>query len=268
MTEEMYKNNKKVYSGYNVKCNSALYTTYKAMYAEAYKSGGKLINSTVKFSKAGEKITNKDTTTDTTKQYTFTFYAPTDMTKLYADWNNYSCMLILEYNGLKYCFTGDTEKEGEADILAKYGDVLPKVDIMDAGHHGSKTSSSQAFIGILKPDVVICSCDDGSEYGHPAQSTLDRFVANGVAKNCIFTTHLNSNICVALDYSDPNAVIEEGEVVRPYVVGITKQGEVTITEVRWWYYVLGGIVISALILLVIIPKIITKVKKATKNIKN
>ncbi|GEM_PF-1683324 len=273
ITEEMYKNtktsdNKKVYSGYNVKCNSALYTVYKAMYDEQYTSGGVLKNSTIKFSKAGEKITNSAEASDTTKQYTFTFYAPTDMTKLYADWNNYSCMLILEYNGLKYCFTGDTEKEGEADILAKYGDTLPKVDIMDAGHHGSKTSSTQAFIEKLKPSVVICSCDDGSKYGHPDQGTIDRFIANGVAKNCIFTTHLNSNICVALNYNNPDATATEGEEESPYVVGVTKQGEVTITEVKWWYYVSAGIAISAIILLVIIPTCIKKIKKATKKLKN
>lgn len=277
VTEDMYKNtktsdNKKVYAGYNVKCTSSLYTTYKAMYEETYNSGGVVKNSEVKFSKAGEKISNVEETNDKTKQYTFTFYAPTDMQKLYADWNNYSCMLILEYNGLKYCFTGDTEKEGEADILAKYGNVLPDVDIMDAGHHGSKTSSTQAFIGTLKPEVVICSCDDGSEYGHPDQGTLDRFVANGVAKNCIFTTHLNSNICVALDYNEPQTSTESSDNVEStsssaYVVGITKKGEVTITEAKWWYFVSGGIVLSALILLVIVPKCIKKVKKATKSLK-
>lgn len=268
VTESMYKTEKnsagkKLHAGYNVKTTSSVYTTFKAMYDEQYTSGGVLKNSTVKFSRAGEKISNTSETSDPKKQYTFTFYSPSDLTTLYSDWNNYSCMLILEYNGLKYCFTGDTEAEAEEDILQNYGDTLPKVDIMDAGHHGSDTSSSQAFIQKLQPSVVICSCDDGSEYGHPKQSTIDRFIANGVAQNCIFTTHLNSNICVALDYDDP----ETEDEVSPYVVGITKQGEVTITEVKWWYYVSAGIAVSAIVLLVIIPTFIKKYKKTTKKSK-
>ncbi len=272
ITQDTYNNtknsnNKKIYSGYNVKSTPSLYTTYKAMYDEKYYISGEEYDANIKFTKAGEVITNSSETSDLNKLYTFTFYSPVDTTKLYSDWNNYSCFIILEYNGLKYCFTGDTEKEGEEDILKKYGDTLPQVDIMDAGHHGSKTSSTQALLTQLKPRVVICSCDDGSQYQHPAQSTLDRFVANGVPKNCIFTTHLNSNICVALNYNNTAETLTEGDVVSAYVVGVTKQGEVTITEFKWWYIVSSGITISGIVLLIVIPKCIKKVKKSSSKLK-
>lgn len=263
VTKEIYQNTlnadkSKKYNGYNVKTesNAALYDALVAMYAEEATNGG---DSKVKFHEtAGTKITCG--TGDSA--YTFTFYAPISTTELYTDWNNYSCMLVLEYAGLKYCFTGDTEAELEAQIVQKYGDTLPDVDIMDAGHHGSKTSSSMPFLEKLKPEVAIFSCDDGTEFGHPTQDAIKRFLAVGVPRNCLFTTHLNGNICVGLKYTDTTA--EAGSEVTDYIVGISKDGEVEITELKWWHCVLGIIVFAGVILLIIIPQIIKSVKKSKK----
>ncbi len=307
VTEEMYQEDRDTYNGFNVKTQSvASYgDTLMAMYAEAEQNGG---DSKVGFTFELDTITNaNDPNVDPSDVYTFTFYAPIDSQHLYTDMNNYSAFIILEFNDITYCFTGDTEAELEEQIIDLYGDELPDVDIMDAGHHGSRTSSSSALLDILKPEVVICSCDNGDAYDHPADETVQRFLDAGVAKNCFFTTNNNGNICVALDYTPentgegtagdtgsidtasqtaPNTTSNEStvgdttdesvagsentpesdvtEVSTPefaYVVGITKNGEITVTEMRWWYIVVGVIVVSAVLLLVIAPSIIKAVKK-------
>lgn len=268
VTKAMYSADKTTYSGYNVKEESAtaLYDTYRAFYSEKYTNeSGNQVSATVKFTEALDTIIGAD--------YKFTFYAPVSKTKLYKDWNNYSCLVIMEYKDLKYCFTGDTEAELEEDILATYGTQLPDVDIMDAGHHGSKTSSSSAFLQKLKPEVVICSCDDGSEYGHPAQEAINRYIEIGVPKNCIFTTNNNGNIVVGLKYTTTvessggeSVSAGTGETVTlPYVVGISKDGEIEVSEIHWWYIVVGIIVFAGVILLIIAPSIIASVKKSTKK---
>lgn len=268
VTKAMYSANKNLYDGFNVKEASAnaLYTTYKGFYSETYRNASNVeVPANVKFSQAGDEIVGAD--------YKFTFYAPVSKDKLYLDWNNYSCLIVLEYKGLKYCFTGDTEAELEEDILAEYGTALPDVDIMDAGHHGSKTSSSAAFIQKLKPEVVICSCDDGSEYGHPAKEAINRYINIGVPQNCIFTTNNNGNIVVGLKYS---AVVEKTNeagatvtetVESPYIVGISKDGEIELSEIKWWYIVVGVIIFAGVILLVIVPSIMASIKKSTKKSK-
>jgi competence protein ComEC len=52
------------------------------------------------------------------------------------------------------------------------------VDILIAGHHGSKTSTSQALLAQTQPKIVVISVGKNS-YGHPAQDTLDRIAAIG-----------------------------------------------------------------------------------------
>lgn len=287
VTKEMYQEDKETYSGYNVKAesSSAYYSTLEAMYAEAEINGG---DSEVLFTFQADEITNKnDANVSQDEIYTLKFYAPISNKSLYTDWNNYSSFMILEFNGFRYCFTGDTEEELEKQIIENYGDVLPDVDIMDAGHHGSSTSTSSALLEILNPEVVICSCDDGTEYGHPAPDTISRIIASGVPQDNIFTTHLNGNICVALNYLIPEleeeTSSEEGKIVNPgneegyteaetqltpgeiegttYMVGISKDGEISITEIKWWYIVVGIIVISGVILLVIVPSVIKTFRK-------
>ena len=90
--------------------------------------------------------------------------------------NNYSVCALLTYNRKSFLFTGDLEEhgsEGETKLL-QYNQSLQDiknngeqygVDLYKAGHHGSKTSSSQAFIGAIRPRVVcVCCCAGSEEY--------------------------------------------------------------------------------------------------------
>ena len=56
--------------------------------------------------------------------------------------------------GTSFLFTGDLEKEGEEELMASYPNL--KVRVLKAGHHGSKGSSSEAFLDQLQ--AITCSC--------------------------------------------------------------------------------------------------------------
>lgn len=76
--------------------------------------------------------------------------------------NNSVCCLIT--NGTKnFLFTGDLEAEGETELVSR--NTLTQVDLYKAGHHGSKTSSTEDLISVIKPKVVcVCCCAGSSEY--------------------------------------------------------------------------------------------------------
>ncbi len=53
-------------------------------------------------------------------------------------------------------------------------------DILHAGHHGSRTATSEAWLAAVRPTVAIISCGRNNPYGHPHQSTLDRLNAHHI----------------------------------------------------------------------------------------
>lgn len=80
-----------------------------------------------------------------------------------ADENNYSVCFLLKQGDYNYLFTGDLEKEGE-EALVKNND-LPQCKLFKAGHHGSKTSSTEALLSVIRPEYVcICCCAGAPEY--------------------------------------------------------------------------------------------------------
>ena len=101
--------------------------------------------------------------------YSLSFYGPNSNS--YKDWNNYSPIMILEYEGIKIALTGDCEKEGEAEFAEKAKaregkfsvfDDNYSVDVIKAGHHGSRTSTGEAFVEAVttaesRPNTLILS---------------------------------------------------------------------------------------------------------------
>jgi competence protein ComEC len=69
-------------------------------------------------------------------------------------------------------FTGDLSKEGEARIVNDYN--LSKIDVLKAGHHGSKTSSGEILLEKTKPQLAVI-CVGRNNFGHPAEEVIKRF---------------------------------------------------------------------------------------------
>ena len=93
----------------------------------------------------------------------------------YKDANDNSVVAQLNYGEVSVLFTGDMEQEAENASLSKFG----KVNVLKAGHHGSRTSSSQSFLDILQPEYVIISAGKENSYGHPHKAVLERYFNSG-----------------------------------------------------------------------------------------
>lgn len=77
--------------------------------------------------------------------------------------NDYSVCTLFTYGEHNYLFTGDLEEKGEQKLVEM--NDLPEVDLYKAGHHGSKTSSNEVLLSVIKPDIVcVCCCCGSSEY--------------------------------------------------------------------------------------------------------
>jgi competence protein ComEC len=72
--------------------------------------------------------------------------------------------------------TGDAPSDVEAQLL-KAGSV-PRARVLKVGHHGSRTSSSSAFLAAVRPAVAVVEVGKNS-YGHPAWATLQRLKQTG-----------------------------------------------------------------------------------------
>lgn len=69
-----------------------------------------------------------------------------------ADLNNYSLMLMLEFNGRKVLLPGDVNKYGYGNINGK----TIKADIFKIGHHGQKDGISEGLFKVINPEIVVC----------------------------------------------------------------------------------------------------------------
>jgi len=95
----------------------------------------------------------------------------------YQDINDYSAVLRLVYGKNSFLFTGDAETQSESEML-HLGSQL-KVDVLKVGHHGSRTSSTAAFLKLVAPKYAVISVGKGNSYGHPTGEALVRLSSIG-----------------------------------------------------------------------------------------
>lgn len=88
--------------------------------------------------------------------------------------NNESLAVLLEHERTQILITGDMDDAGERQLLRHH--ALPDIDILVAGHHGSKSSTSEILLSTVKPEIVAISVGE-NRYGHPAVETLSRISA-------------------------------------------------------------------------------------------
>lgn len=96
-----------------------------------------------------------------------------------VDDNESSLVLRLDWQGFSMLFPGDLGEAGEAMILKAYGEAMEPVTVLKAGHHGSRFSSSEAFLGRLQPALTLISCGRNNRHGHPSPEALERLAAAG-----------------------------------------------------------------------------------------
>lgn len=112
--------------------------------------------------------------------------------------NEWSAVLKVTHGSKSFLFTGDAESKSENDMVETHGSNL-KSDILKAGHHGSKTSSSQPFLDAVKPSIAVISAGSGNRYGHPTQETLAKLNTMSVK---VYRTDLNGTVIINSDGSN------------------------------------------------------------------
>lgn len=87
--------------------------------------------------------------------------------------NNMSLVVKVTYGETSLLLTGDAESYAEELMIASEKELL-KADVLKIGHHGSSTSSSQAFLDSVQPKAVVISVGKNNDYGHPHRETMQR----------------------------------------------------------------------------------------------
>ena len=127
--------------------------------------------------------------------------------------NSNSILARLKYKNTEFLLTGDMDQKVEATLSG----IDLSADVLKVGHHGSKTSTSEALLDQVKPKVAVISAGQGNSYGHPHPETLTRL--NKYTKN-IYGTWNSGNIIITTDginyYVNSKKVIaSEGNQIQP-----------------------------------------------------
>lgn len=102
--------------------------------------------------------------------------------------NSNSIALLIEYGRFRYLTAGDLtggQQPGcnvgpdSADVETPVAERVGKVDVLHVDHHGSCTSTNEAFLTHLSPTVALISVGENNSYGHPAPTVLERLGAAG-----------------------------------------------------------------------------------------
>lgn len=115
--------------------------------------------------------------------------------------NDTSLVFLLQTPRIACWLMGDAETGSEKALLKRLHAVNAeallegKTILLKVGHHGSQTSSGQAFIDFVQPDISVISCGYQNSYGHPHDSVLERLQKIG---SKIYRTDLQGAIIVKL----------------------------------------------------------------------
>jgi competence protein ComEC len=122
--------------------------------------------------------------------------------------NALSCVLRVQGSGGAALLVGDIEQAQERELLAQ---GLQAVDVLLVPHHGSRTSSSEAFLDALRPGMAWVQAGYRNRFGHPAADVMARYRERGIQV-------LTSVQCGAATWhsDQPQAVRCEREANRRY----------------------------------------------------
>ena len=122
---------------------------------------------------------------------TVTFVGPT---RAFEDDNNTSVVCRIDYGQTSVLFTGDAERESEQAMIDDGANL--SATLLKVAHHGSGSSTSEAFLQTVHPSYAVISVGEGNDWGHPHQSVLDRLAHHNVA---IWRTDIEGSIIATSD---------------------------------------------------------------------
>ena len=109
-----------------------------------------------------------------------------------------SLSVHLAFGETSFLLTGDAEENAETRMVDDHGDALA-ADVYHAGHHGSSTSSTPAFLDTVEPEVALISSAYESQYGHPHDEVLEAFADREVET---YWTGVHGTVVIESDGSE------------------------------------------------------------------
>jgi len=116
-------------------------------------------------------------------------YVPGD-----APHNNDSLAFRVTFGRHSFVLCGDIERQVEAELVAE--GLISKTDVLKVAHHGSRTSSTPAFLDLARPTFALISAGFENSYGHPNAEVLRRYQER---QACVLRTDLDGLITVRSD---------------------------------------------------------------------
>lgn len=116
----------------------------------------------------------------------------------YEETNNYSAVVKITYGKNSFLFTGDAEELSENEMLDECCDKL-RSDVLKVGHHGSSSSTSDAFLTAVAPQYAVISCGADNSYGHPHKETIIRLNDMGID---YYRTDRNGTVTISCNGND------------------------------------------------------------------
>jgi len=110
--------------------------------------------------------------------------------------NLWSIVFRLDYKDKSFLFTGDMEKVAEIDLINTYSREYLKTNVLNIGHHGSSTSTSDQFLSYVNPEIALISLGSDNSYGHPHKDVIDRLEE---ASAFIYRTDLDGSVVLLSD---------------------------------------------------------------------
>ncbi len=115
-----------------------------------------------------------------------------------GDENNYSVCLLFNQGDKHFLFTGDLEQDGESRLVDN--NTLPEVELFKAGHHGSRTSTTEKLLKVINPKIIcICCCAGYNQYNakpenvFPTQAMIDRIAEYTDTDKVYVTSQVDEN---------------------------------------------------------------------------
>jgi len=99
--------------------------------------------------------------------------------------DNNGIVLRLVIGEVSFLFTADITVEGERELIFRR--ALSQSDVLAVAHHGSKTSTSEGFLAVVRPRVAVISSGAGNRFGHPDNEIVERLKGSTVADRIYLT---------------------------------------------------------------------------------
>jgi competence protein ComEC len=114
--------------------------------------------------------------------------------ELTGDLHEGSVSVRITYGNIRFIFTGDAEAHTEQAMVDRGHDLESQV--LQMGHHGSRTSTTAAFVGAVRPEIAIYSAGQGNQFGHPHPEPMGLLASLNIL---VYGTDVHGTIVVSTD---------------------------------------------------------------------